>query len=87
MASTIKLNRDQLYAMAALSSFGERRQAVISFDLFDQDTGVVVMAVQVRENVPEQRLKDAHDNGWAYYEIPLAGAPKPLTEEELEEIR
>ncbi len=81
----IKVNRDELYAMAAISSFGEKTVIVINFDSWDPDRGTLVFAMDIRDNAPEQRLKDRHENGWAYYEIGPSGNPKPLTEDELAE--
>lgn len=83
MAQIIKANRDMLYAMAAISSFGEKTQIVVNFDSWDADSGTFVFAMDIRDSAPEQRTKDRHENGWAYYEVGPSGHPKPLTEEEL----
>ena len=80
----LQANRDMLYAMAAISSFGEKTKIIINFDSWDPDDGSFVFAMEVRENAEEQRKMDAHENGWAYYEVALARSyPKPLTEDEL----
>lgn len=84
-SKVLKANRDMLYAMAAISSFGEKTQIVINFDSWDPDTGSFVFAMDIRDNAPEQRLMDQHENGWAYYEVGPSGHPKPLTEDELAE--
>lgn len=81
----IQANRDMLYAMAAISSFGEKTTIIVNFDSWDADKGTFVFAMNLRDNVPEQRLKDRHKNGWAYYEVGPSGHPKPLTEDELAE--
>jgi hypothetical protein len=87
MAARIKLDRGQLYSAASLASFGESTEMVFSLDLWNEDSGSVIVAVKVRSNAPKQRLKDTHDNGWAYYRIDRGGSGRvtPLTEKELEE--
>ena len=85
MANVIKVNRDMLYAMAAISSFGVKTQIVVNFDSWDPDSGSLVFAMDVRDNAPKQRTKDRHENGWAYFEVGPSGHPKPLTEDELAE--
>jgi hypothetical protein len=84
-AKILKANRDMLYAMAAISSFGDKTQIVINFDSWNPKDGTFVFAMDIRDNAPEQRLKDRHENGWAYYEVGPGGHPKPLTEDELAE--
>lgn len=82
-AKVVAANRDMLYAMAAISSFGEGTYIHVNFDSYDPGSGTFIFAMDLRDNAPEQRLMDRHKNGWAYYEVGPSGHPKPLTEAEL----
>jgi len=69
--------------MAAISSFGEGTELIIDHKSYDPNGGTIRFAVSVRDNSPEQRLKDRHDNGYAYYDVNSEGHVKPLKEDEL----
>lgn len=79
----IRANRDQLYSMAAISSFGEETELIIDHKSYDPDGRTIRFAVPVRDSAPEQRLKDRHDNGYAYYDVNSEGHVKPLKEDEI----
>ena len=70
-----KLNRDQLYSLAAKSSFGEDRQLAI-----DPESDPVKVAVKVRKNAPDSQRHDIHSNGWAYYTVNEKGHLSPIKE-------
>lgn len=84
-APTVKLTREQLYAMAAASTFGRGTEMVINMESYNPDNGSIIAAVLCRDAAPPQRKKDAHANGWIYYHINNKGWVKPLTEKELAE--
>lgn len=79
----LRMNRDQLYSMAAKSSFGENTELVIDATSRDDD-GSVTFAVLVRETAPEsQHYNEAHANGYTYYRMDRDGNIKYVPEGEL----
>lgn len=79
----IRATREQLYSMAACSTFGTAKVLIIDHKSYDPDTGNIRAAVEMRDTSPEQRKKDAHENGYAYYQFNKSGHIKTLKEDEL----
>jgi hypothetical protein len=77
----IRATRSQLYSMAATATFGEGTELIIDHKSYEGSH--IRCAVEMRDTAPDQRKKDAHKNGYAYYQIDRAGVIKPLTEDEV----
>jgi hypothetical protein len=84
-ASVVDLQTYALYSMASVSLFARGGYVKINFDSYDKESGTIVLACRIREDAPDQRKQDEHENGWAYYEAGPSGDIKPLSEEELAE--
>jgi hypothetical protein len=84
--AVLKVTKEQLYSMAAVAKAGEPRQIAIDLKVWEQDLKKphnLRCAVAMGPSSPKQRAKDAHENGWAYYDVEPDGTIKVLKENEL----
>lgn len=81
MASNIRMNRDQLYSLAAKASHGLKTELVVTDEKFSD--GSIRIAIPVRDTAIESMQEAAHENGYAYFQMDRDGNTKTLQEEEL----
>jgi len=74
--------RDQLYKLAAMSSFGDGTRLMIDPDS-QGDNGTVTVAIPIRGVVPDRIKKMKHENGFAYFEVSAKGHETTLSEDEV----
>lgn len=76
----VKLNRDQLYTMAAKASFGKDQELALDVDGYPER---LVIAIKVRDNAPQHQKQSKHKNGWAYFQVDPEGHLRAMEEGEV----
>lgn len=79
----IRVNRDQLYSMAAKASAGENVELIIGGAQGDDGKWAGRFAIPVRDNATPAMVKARHDNGYAYFDMDRDGNTTTLKEGDL----